>query len=161
VRWVHVAQVEGDGPFTQSIRGDWMAAASYWDEIGCPYERAQALIEGDQPAVQQALQVLLTLRAAPAIDCARQRLRQMGVTRVPRGQRASTLAHPASLTLRESEILVMLALGLRNAQIAKRLFVSPKTVERHVSSILAKLNAPTREAAVTDARQEGWLAEHE
>jgi DNA-binding NarL/FixJ family response regulator len=63
------------------------------------------------------------------------------------------------LTSRESEILAMLALGLRNPQIADRLFVSLKTVEHHVSSILAKLEVATRDAAVAHARRQGWLAD--
>jgi DNA-binding NarL/FixJ family response regulator len=53
----------------------------------------------------------------------------------------------------------MLALGLRNPQIAERLFVTLKTIEHHVSSILAKLEVPTRDAAVLRARQQGWLAD--
>jgi DNA-binding CsgD family transcriptional regulator len=53
-------------------------------------------------------------------------------------------AHPSGLTNREVEILVLVDEGLRNADIASRLFVSPKTVDHHVSSILSKLGAKTR-----------------
>lgn len=148
---------EGKGPYACLMRGDWNQAAADWLQAGCPYERGQALLEGDVNAVQTALEIFQSLGATPAADRARQRLRQMGLTRVPRGQRPSTRAHPAGLTTREAEILPMLALGLRNPQIADRLFVSPKTVEHHVSSILAKLRVPTRDAAVVHARQQGWL----
>ena len=45
-----------------------------------------------------------------------------------------------TLTRREQEILVLLAQGLSNKQIAEKLFISPKTVENHRSNILRKLN---------------------
>jgi len=154
-----VDKVEGDGPYAQLMRGDWMAAATHWQRLGCPYERGEALVEGDIAAVREALDIFQTLAAAPAADRARQRLRQMGLVRVPRGRRPSTRAHPAGLTAREAEVLGMLALDLRNPQIADRLFVSPKTVEHHVSSILAKLGVSTRDAAVAGARQQGWLTD--
>jgi DNA-binding CsgD family transcriptional regulator len=149
----------GEGPYARLMRGDWRAAADCWQDLGCPYERGQALLEGDLTAVREALDIFHTLGAAPAADWARQRLRQMGQARVPRGRRPSTRAHPAGLTAREAEILAMLALGLRNPQIADRLFVSPKTVEHHVSSILAKLDVASRGDAVTHARQQGWLTD--
>jgi DNA-binding NarL/FixJ family response regulator len=76
---------------------------------------------------------------------------------VPRGRRNSTLAHPAGLTVRETEVLSLLAAGLSNPQIGERLFVSHKTVEHHVSSILGKLNVSSRDAAVMHARLEGWI----
>jgi len=151
--------VEGDGPYASLIRGDWAGAAAQWQRLGCPYERGQALVEGDQNAVQEALDIFHGLGAAPAADWARQRLRRMGVVRVPRGPRPATRAHPAGLTAREVEVLALLAHGLQNPQIAVRLFVSPKTVEHHVSSILAKLDVPSRDAAVAHARRQGWLLE--
>ena len=82
----------------------------------------------------------------------------MGVTRLKRGPRPSTRAHPAGLTQRETEILGLLALRLSNPAIGARLFVSAKTVEHHVSAILAKLEVATREEAVAEAVRRGWLA---
>jgi DNA-binding CsgD family transcriptional regulator len=153
------AKATGDGPCVSLICGDWQDAAEQWQRLGCPYERALALAEGDVAAAEEALDIFHTLGAVPASDWARQRLRRMGQTRLPRGRRASTRSHPAGLTSREAEILGMLALGLRNPQIAERLFVTLKTIEHHVSSILAKLEVPTRDAAVLRARQQGWLAD--
>ena len=51
----------------------------------------------------------------------------------------------------------MLAEGLSNAQIARRLIVSEFTVKRHVANILTKLDLPTRAAAAAYAAREGWV----
>ena len=48
------------------------------------------------------------------------------------------------MTARETEVLQLLGDGLSNAAIAERLFVSVRTVETHVSSLLAKLHAESR-----------------
>ncbi|QBD83678.1 response regulator transcription factor [Ktedonosporobacter rubrisoli] len=57
------------------------------------------------------------------------------------------------LTLREEEILHLLAAGLSNQQIATRLVISLHTVKLHVKHILAKLTATNRTQAVTRARE--------
>lgn len=66
-------------------------------------------------------------------------------------------ARTASLTAREQEILVLLAEGLTNGEIGKRLFISTKTVSVHVSNILAKLGAAGRTEAAAIARRQGLL----
>jgi DNA-binding NarL/FixJ family response regulator len=62
------------------------------------------------------------------------------------------------LTEREQEVLELLALGLPNKIIARRLNVSDHTVKFHVGSILAKLDASSRTEAVTRAARRGLLA---
>jgi predicted ATPase/DNA-binding NarL/FixJ family response regulator len=62
---------------------------------------------------------------------------------------------PVSLTPREREILALIADGRANREIAEALFVSPRTVENHVTAILAKLGVPSRTAAVAAARRLG------
>jgi DNA-binding NarL/FixJ family response regulator len=57
------------------------------------------------------------------------------------------------LTTRQLEVLELLAEGLSNAEIASRLFTSPKTVEHHVSAVLAKLGAHSRAQAIGTAHQ--------
>jgi DNA-binding NarL/FixJ family response regulator len=59
------------------------------------------------------------------------------------------------LTDREREVLDLVAAGYRNAAIAEQLFLSPKTVANHISSIFAKLAVADRSAAIVRARDEG------
>ena len=56
----------------------------------------------------------------------------------------STLQNRANLTPREIEILGVVADGLGNPEITRRLFLSKKTVDHHVSAILRKLGVSTR-----------------
>ncbi|HEX2460674.1 MAG TPA: response regulator transcription factor [Vicinamibacterales bacterium] len=66
----------------------------------------------------------------------------------------------ASLTMREREVLLLLARGQAQAQIAERLFISPKTVGGHIQRILTKLDVHSRAHAVALAHKHG-LAEVE
>jgi DNA-binding CsgD family transcriptional regulator len=149
-------------PFAALIAGDFAAAAAAWHELGCPYEEARALAEGDDlDGIFRAIATFESLGAKPALDHAIRRLRALGVREVPvvrRGPRASTRANPAGLTRREVEVLGLLADGLRNAEIAERLYLSPKTVRHHVSSILGKLGVETRIDAARAASQLGIIA---
>ena len=71
----------------------------------------------------------------------------------PDDARAATQADPSPhrLTRRETEVLRLVAAGHSNGEIAAALFISVPTVKRHVSTILAKLNLPSRPAAVAFA----------
>jgi DNA-binding NarL/FixJ family response regulator len=60
-----------------------------------------------------------------------------------------------SLTAREHEVLDLVARGLTNAEIARRLVVSDKTVRNHVSNVFAKLHVGGRAEAVARARDAG------
>ena len=58
--------------------------------------------------------------------------------RLPRRPRRTTARHPARLTERQADVLELLSDGLRNTEIAARLHISPKTVDHHVSAVLAQ-----------------------
>jgi len=139
-------------PYALQTAGLWKAAADRWTQIGCPYEAALALADGDEEdALRQGLQILQGLGARPAAALIARRLRQMGIRGLPRGPRASTRDNPVGLTARESEVLALLRQGRGNADIAHQLFLSGKTVEHHVSSILRKLGVRTRMEAIAEA----------
>ncbi|WP_431914024.1 response regulator [Nonomuraea jabiensis] len=70
------------------------------------------------------------------------------------GGRAATMPFP-ELTEREREVLDLVARGLTNAAIAKRLFLSDKTVRNHVSNVFTKLQVADRAEAVARARDAG------
>jgi DNA-binding CsgD family transcriptional regulator/tetratricopeptide (TPR) repeat protein len=148
-------------PYAAQIAGEPERAARLWTELGCPYEAAIALAEADdQASVLRALTELNRLGAWPAAEQLSQRLRQLGVRRLPRRPRRATLEHPARLTAREIEILDLLPAGLRNADIAARLHISPKTVDHHVSAILAKLGVASRREAAEWASRHAESGEH-
>ena len=143
-------------PYRLVMEGKPVEAATIWDAKGMPYERALALMHGDQTAQLEALEVLDTLGATAVAAKLRKALRDQGVS-VPRGKGRMTRDHSAGLTARQAEVLQLLDEGLSNTEIADRLFVSSRTIENHVSAILGKLNSSTRREAVTRARAEGLL----
>jgi DNA-binding CsgD family transcriptional regulator/tetratricopeptide (TPR) repeat protein len=147
-------------PYGLSLTGEWARAAELWTQIGCPYEAALALADGDdQPALRQAIDDLHGLGARPAAAIVARRLRERGVRGLPRGPRPQTRHNPAGLTARELEVLACLTEGLRNAQIAQRLVVSEKTVDHHVSAVLRKLDVRSRGEAGAAALRLG-LTQH-
>ena len=139
------------------ISSDWQAAAEQWEQLGCPWEQALALLDGDETAQRKALAIFERLGATPAAEITRGRLRAAGVRGLPRGPRPATRANPAGLTPRQFEILLLLAEGLRNAEIAERLSTTPKTIEHHVSAILAKFSVRSRAEAVGHAYETGLI----
>jgi DNA-binding CsgD family transcriptional regulator/tetratricopeptide (TPR) repeat protein len=140
-------------PYALQMQGQARAAAECWRAIGAPYEMAMALADlDDEDALREAHDTFERLGAVPMADRVRHGLRARGARNLTSRRRASTRANPLGLTVRELEVLRLVADGLRNSEIAGRLFVSARTVDHHVSSLLAKLGARTRsEAAVRAA----------
>jgi DNA-binding NarL/FixJ family response regulator len=75
------------------------------------------------------------------------------------GKRTATQLENGGLTRREVEIVRMVATGRTNREIARELFLSPRTVEMHVSSILMKLNGRSRADAARRASELGLLTQ--
>jgi ATP/maltotriose-dependent transcriptional regulator MalT len=140
-------------PYRWMILGEWREAANAWARLKCPFEQALALSEGDASAQIEALAIFEQLGAQPAARALRKKMRLEGVKGLPRGPRTGTKANPEGLTSREMEVLAILVEGLSNAEIARRLSISLKTVDHHISTILAKLNVHSRLEAVAAARQ--------
>ena len=135
-------------PFREQALGRNAAALRHWRRLGCPFEAAWALAEGGtEENLRRAFAELEKLGMLAAAARVARMLRDLGASAVPRGRRASTRSHPAGLTAREAEILGLLGEGLRNADIGRRLFISAKTVDHHVSAILAKLGVRSRAEA--------------
>lgn len=135
------------------------AAVERFSALGLPLEAAQSrlalarvLASGSAEAAvsegRLALGAFEGLGAMRHADAAARLLRDLGAAGRGRGR-----GHGA-LTGRERQVLALLAAGLSNAQIGERLYISRRTAEHHVASILSKLGLRTRtEAAAYAARE--------
>jgi DNA-binding CsgD family transcriptional regulator/tetratricopeptide (TPR) repeat protein len=162
-QWLRIAGLTDDlsdmapEPYRLLAGGDWREAASWWAARGIPYYEAVALNTGDSQARIEALAILDRLGAAPLASRLRSELQSAGVKGVPRGPQRKTRDNPLGLTGRQADVLQLLSEGLTNAEIADRLFISIRTVDHHVSAILAKLGAASRSEAANTARSAGVL----
>jgi len=132
-------------------------AFEVWQRVGAPYLAARVrvlLAEACQAAGDHE-------GAALERDAARTVFTELGAA--PDLARLEALAHPTrgerphGLTPRELEVLRLVAAGGTNKAIAKQLFVSEKTIDRHVSNIFSKLNVPSRAAATAYAYEHELL----
>ncbi|HKF45631.1 MAG TPA: LuxR C-terminal-related transcriptional regulator [Thermoanaerobaculia bacterium] len=149
-----LASEEGD---LESARRDFEDAVDRFQQGGAPYETARARVElaralarlgraeDARREAERAIELLRGMGAEGEIRRARDVLSEAGAAAA--GERSPG----AKLTSREIEVLALVAKGLSNADIGERLFVSEHTVHRHVANILAKLNVPSRAAAVAEA----------
>jgi DNA-binding CsgD family transcriptional regulator len=147
-------------PYAFYFDGHPEKAAALWAEMGCPYEQAMMLADStDESELRRSLSILRSFGAEPMATMVTERLKSAGARRIPRGPRTSTRSNPGGLSDRELEVLALLGTGLRNAEIASELVLSRRTVDHHVSAILAKLDARSRFEAGQKARELG-LAGH-
>lgn len=132
-------------------------AAAFWHIKGCPFEKAFALFEGNEADKKNALLLFQQLGANAVSEKIKMEMRAGGIKKIPRGLRESTKTNPAQLTNRELDVLQLLQKGNQNKEIAGTLFISPKTADHHISSILFKLDVNSRSKAVTEAVRLGIL----
>jgi ATP/maltotriose-dependent transcriptional regulator MalT len=153
------------GPRAAELRGDPLAAAEEWTRLGLPYEAGLALtqVQGADAgaALARAVATFEPLEAQAAALLARRLARRQGVAaqlpKARRGPYATARRHPLGLTQRELQVLGLIAEGMGNREIARRLVRSPRTVEHHVSAVLGKLNATNRMDVLLRLRSEPWL----
>ena len=145
-------------PYGLQAAGRWREAAHAWAEAGCPYERAAALGTSQDPdQLLVALSLLDELGARPLAARIRTRLRDLGVTKVPRGPLEETRGNPAGLTARQVDVLRLIGQGHTNARIADELVISVRTVDSHVAAVLDKLGVRDRRDAAARAAELGVL----
>src|SRR5262249_31023120 len=135
-------------------------AQNVWQRVGAPYLSARIRV-----LVAQAFRALGDVDgAARELDAAQKTFVQLDATPdvaavKAMAARAETRPTPAAhgLSARELEVLFLLASGKTNKAIADVLFLSEKTVDRHVSNIFVKLDVPSRAAATAWAYQHHLL----
>lgn len=140
-------------PFRLTLEGRHDEAASWWHRADDPLTEAMAW--GDSPDPAHRTRAVEQLGATGTADRQRVALRREGVTTVPQRPRVSTRANPAGLTNRQLDVAKLVARGFTNAEIAVRLYISPKTADHHVSAILTKLGLPNRRAVVVQSDELG------
>jgi len=146
----YVLVSEGDARGALDVlRRAWTA----WQELEAPYEAARVRVliglacreVGDKDTAEMEF------------DAARWVFHQLGaapdLARVEELSRSATPKAPGGLTVREVQVLRLVAAGKTNRAIATELFISEKTVARHLSNIFTKLGLSTRAAATAYAYQ--------
>jgi DNA-binding CsgD family transcriptional regulator len=142
-------------------------AADRLDGLGMPFQAARARLGWAEAAAGQAagpadaleaarrsLAAFDRLGARPLADRARRLLRALGERPAP-APRAAT----GELSDRELQVVRLVAAGLSNAEIAGRLFISPRTVTTHLQHVYARLGLPSRTALTRWVLERGLAAE--
>jgi DNA-binding CsgD family transcriptional regulator len=146
-----------------TARRDWQQAEKHLlvsvdlaAACAAPFERALSLLSlaelratvGDlaeaRTLIEQVRAICVPLEAKPTLERA-----ESLAGRLAAGQ--AKIVHPAGLTERELEVLRLIAIGLSNRQVAEELFLSSRTVERHVANIYRKIDVHNRAEATAYA----------
>jgi DNA-binding CsgD family transcriptional regulator/tetratricopeptide (TPR) repeat protein len=131
-------------PFQLEREGRIHEASQLWAQAGAPFEQALCLFHGGAEQLAQAIELLTQVQAKPGVALARERARQFGYKGVRRGPYSPARNEPHGLTAREQQVRDLMADGLSNAEISRRIQRSVRTVENHASSVLAKLGVSKR-----------------
>ena len=148
-----------DPPSEEELVASWEGAVAGFEQFPHVFELARS--RARLAAVLRSLG--RTAEARKHADPARETARRLGAApllaelKTTGTSAAGSRSDPAALTAREHEILELVAQGRSNGEIARRLYISTKTVSVHVSNILAKLGAGGRTEAAALARQRGLL----
>ncbi|HET9419481.1 MAG TPA: helix-turn-helix transcriptional regulator, partial [Nocardioides sp.] len=143
-------------PYRLAFAGRHEEAAAWWRQAGEPFAEAMALADSPLKGLRvRGVSLLDGLGATGTADRLRVLLRNDGVDEVPVRPRASTRANPGGLTNRQLDVAKLMARGFTNAEIAARLYISPKTADHHVSAVLTKLGAASRRTVMMRADEYG------
>jgi DNA-binding CsgD family transcriptional regulator len=149
-----VELAEGDA---RAALGSLRRAFEVWQQIEAPYVAARV-----RELIGLACRALGDDDGAGLeLDAARAGFEQLGaapdLARIDSLTRVPPSGRPHGLTPRELQVLRLVAAGKTNKRIAAELFLSEKTVDRHVSNILTKLDVPSRAAATAHAYQHALI----
>jgi DNA-binding CsgD family transcriptional regulator/tetratricopeptide (TPR) repeat protein len=139
-------------------------------ELGVPLDRAETQLRAGvalaaagerELAVERLVDTYRTARklhAKPLARRAAEELQAMGEPVEKRlGRRAATLVERGGLSRRELEVMRLVSVGRTNREIARELFLSPRTVDMHVRNILMKLGCRSRTEATRRAAELGVI----
>ena len=128
------------------------SAVAQWTDIGVPYELATARMLLGEACRRQGDDA----GAASAFSVARAMFEELGIAVDARAALPpDRAALPCGLTEREAEVLRLVAAGHTNKEVAAALYLSDKTVARHLSNIFVKIDVSTRAAATAFAFERG------
>jgi DNA-binding NarL/FixJ family response regulator len=133
------------------------AAAAVRERLGAagPHGQPPGAIPAEHADDRAWLAAFAAGHALAQADAVTEALALAGGAQPPPPASPETERLPFDLTPREAEVLHLLAEGASDAEIADRLIVSVRTVNRHVANILSKTGAPNRTAAAALAHRSG------